>query len=106
MKFFLFPLLLRGNKYKAPFIEYRYSYNIISFMAKIDKQKESIGYLKVIFSILVAIDVSLVAWIFKNSVLLEDKQLIVPSIIVLLITIALIYVNKVILQKIDKLEEM
>jgi len=75
-------------------------------MGKIDKQKEAIGYLKVIFSILVAIDVSLVAWIFKNSDILEGIKLAVPSIIVLLITIALIFANKVILNKIDKLEDM
>ena len=75
-------------------------------MGKIDKQKEAIGYLKVIFSILVAIDVSLVAWIFKNSDMLEGKMLIVPSVIVLLITIALIIANKTILNKIDKLEDM
>ncbi len=75
-------------------------------MGKIDKQKEIIGYLKVIFSILVAIDVSLVAWIFKNSDILEGKILIIPSIIVLLITIALIVANKAILNKIDNLEDM
>ena len=75
-------------------------------MGRIDKQKETIGYLKVIFSILVAIDVSLVAWIFKNSDIIEGKMLIIPSIIVLLITIALIIANKVILDKIDKLEDM
>ena len=61
---------------------------------------------KVIFSILVAIDVSLVAWIFQNADILEGIKLIVPSTIVLLITIALIYANKVILNKIDKLEDM
>ncbi len=44
-------------------------------MGKIDKIKESIGYLKVIFSILVAIDVSLVAWVFKNSNTIEDSQM-------------------------------
>jgi hypothetical protein len=75
-------------------------------MGKMDKQKESIGYLKVIFSILVAIDVSLVAWIFKSSILLDSKQLILPSVIVLFITFSLIYVNKIILKKIDQLEEM
>ena len=75
-------------------------------MGKMDKQKESIGYLKVIFSILVAIDVSLVAWIFKSSILLENKQLIFPSVIVLFITFSLVYVNKIILKKIDQLEEM
>lgn len=76
-------------------------------MGKIDKQKESIGYLKVIFSILVAVDVSLVAWIFKNSSATQDNQLwMFPSILVLFVTIALIYVNKAILNKIDALEEM
>jgi hypothetical protein len=75
-------------------------------MGKIDKQKEFIGYLKVIFSILIAIDVSLVAWIFKNSTSMESLELVVPSIIVLLVTIGLIYANKTILQKIDQLEEM
>ena len=75
-------------------------------MGKIDKIKESIGYLKVIFSILVAIDVSLVAWIFKNSNIIEDAKIIISSIIVVLITIALIFTNKTILDKIDKLEEM
>ena len=75
-------------------------------MGKIDKEKEAIGYLKIIFSILVAIDVSLVAWIFKNSDIIEGIKLIVPSIIVLLITIALIVANKVILKKIDKLEDI
>jgi len=75
-------------------------------MGKIDKQKEAIGYLKIIFSILVAIDLSLVAWIFNNSDTTEGLRLIVPSIIVLLVTIALIVANKVILKKIDKLEDM
>jgi len=75
-------------------------------MGNIDKQKEAIGYLKVIFSILVAIDVSLVAWIFKNADMIEGRMLIIPSIIVLLVTIALVIANKTILNKIDKLEDM
>lgn len=75
-------------------------------MGKIDKQKEYIGYLKVIFSILIAIDVSLVAWIFKNSISMTSLELMVPSIVVLLVTIGLVYANKTILQKIDQLEEM
>ena len=55
-------------------------------MGKIDKQKET--------------------RIFKNSDILEGINLIVLATIVLLITIALIYANKVILNKIDKLEDM
>lgn len=75
-------------------------------MGKIDKLKESIGYLKVIFSILVAIDVSLVAWIFKNSDTIGDTKTIIASIFVVLVTLALIFTNKTILNKIDKLEEL
>ena len=37
---------------------------------------------------------------------MTELEIIVPSIIVLLVTIALIYANKTILQKIDQLEEM
>ncbi|BCD61830.1 hypothetical protein NitYY0826_C0693 [Nitratiruptor sp. YY08-26] len=36
-------------------------------MARIDKIKEFIGYLKVILGILVAIDISIIAWLFKNQ---------------------------------------
>ena len=76
------------------------------FMGKIDKLKESIGYLKVIFSILIAIDVSLIAWIFKNSETAGDVKIIISSIIVVFVTIALILTNKTILNKIDDLEEL
>lgn len=36
-------------------------------MAKLDELKELIGFLKVLFATFVAIDVSLIAWLFKNS---------------------------------------
>ena len=75
-------------------------------MGKIDKLKESIGYLKVIFSILIAIDVSLIAWIFKNSETAGDARIIISSLIVVFVTIALILTNKTILNKIDDLEEL
>ena len=35
-------------------------------MAYIDKVKEEIGWLKVIFAILIATDISLVAWLAQN----------------------------------------
>ena len=35
-------------------------------MSKTDKLKEEIGWLKVIFGILVATDISLVAWLAQN----------------------------------------
>jgi len=35
-------------------------------MAKIDRLKEEIGWLKLLFGVLVAIDVSLVGWLAQN----------------------------------------
>ena len=48
-------------------------------MAKIDKLKENIGYLKLVFSILIAIDVSLIAWMYKNINI--GSRLIIPFIV-------------------------
>ena len=75
-------------------------------MGKIDKAKELIGYMKVIFSILIAIDVSLVAWLFKHGSVLVDYYIYASSILVVLITVAIIWINATILKKIDELEEM
>lgn len=75
-------------------------------MSKIDKAKESIGYLKVIFSIAIAIDVSIIAWLFKNSNNLEDIKSILAFLTVVLITYAIITLNKKILKKIDNLEDL
>jgi len=73
-------------------------------MAKIDKIKENIGYLKLVFSILIAIDVSLIAWIYKNIDI--GLKLIIPFIIVVIVTFAIVIVNKRILYKIDLLEKL
>ena len=35
-------------------------------MAYIDKVKEEIGWLKIIFTILIATDISLIAWLIQN----------------------------------------
>ena len=47
-------------------------------MAKIDRLKEEIGWLKVMFAVLVAIDASLVGWLAQNyakaSGLFEDTD--------------------------------
>ena len=75
-------------------------------MSKIDKTKESIGYLKVVFSIFIAIDVSLVAWLFQHSAQLNNIKLILGTLTTVLITFAIIVLNKKILEKIDTLEDM
>jgi len=75
-------------------------------MGKIDKTKESISYLKVVFGVLIAVTVSLAAWLFQHSNELEEIKLIISLITVVLLTLSIILVNKKILQKIDSLEDM
>jgi len=77
-----------------------------SGMGKIDKQKELIGYLKVVFSILVAVDISLVAWVFKHAGDTTVYYLYASAVIVVVITFAIIWINRYILKKIDELEDM
>jgi len=75
-------------------------------MAKIDKIKETIGYLKVVFGVLIAIDVSIIGWLFKNAQLLSSLKIVISLIAIIVTTLAIIFVNRKILQKIDELEEL
>jgi len=73
-------------------------------MAKIDKVKEFIGYLKVSFGILIAIDISIIGWLFKNEDQLSKVKIMLSIITIIITTIGIIVVNRKILQKIDELE--
>ena len=75
-------------------------------VAKIDKIKELIGYLKVVLGILIAIDVSIVGWLFKNEEHLSNLKIALSSFAVIIVTLGAIIVNKKILKEIDKLEEL
>ena len=75
-------------------------------MSKVDKLKEEIGWLKVVFAVLVAIDISLVGWLAQNydsaSVLLQTLCLVA----VVVMTAGVVWVNRVAYRKIDELEEL
>ena len=73
-------------------------------MAKLDRAKEYIGFLKAIFILLVAIDSSLIAWLFKNSALNAHSFLVIIGISISSITIILLV--KYILKKIVELEDV
>ena len=75
-------------------------------MAKIDKIKELIGYLKVAFGILVAVDISIIGWLFKNEEYLSASKVILSAVAIIITTIGVIVVNRKILKEIDKLEEL
>jgi len=75
-------------------------------MAKIDKVKEFIGWLKVLFALFFGIDISLIAYLFlhfeQNSIF-KDILVVISLLISLVITM---YLNFKILKEIDKLEEL
>ena len=75
-------------------------------MAYIDKAKEEIGWLKVVFAILLAADISLVAWGVQNYGKASPLLLTIGVIAAFLVTLAIIWVNSVAYRKINKLEDL
>jgi len=75
-------------------------------MPKIDKIKEQIGWLKVVFGMLFATDISLIAYLFTKITTLSNVQIIIVLIGLVFVTLAIIYVNKKAISKIDSLEEL
>jgi 4-hydroxybenzoate polyprenyltransferase len=73
-------------------------------MVKLDKLKEEIGWIKIIFGVLIATDISLVAWLVQNYGKASLFLLIICVIMILLITFAIIWINRVVYRKIDELE--
>jgi len=75
-------------------------------MAKIDKIKEFIGFLKAIFVTLIVIDTSLIAWIFKNfqNELTWKLNIVVGLILLLSLIIVILFVK--ILEEIKRLEDL
>ncbi len=75
-------------------------------MAYIDKVKEEIGWLKVVFAILLAADLSLVAWGVQNYGKASPRFLTIGVIAAFLVTLTITWVNKVAYRKINKLEDL
>ena len=75
-------------------------------MPKIDRVKEELGWLKVFFAIFVATDLSLVAWVAQNF---EEQTLFlsISSVIsIFVVTVIIVWINKIAYKKIDSLEEL
>lgn len=75
-------------------------------MSRVDKPKEEIGWLKVLFAILVAIDISLVGWLAQNHDGAPIFLQIVCLIAVVAVTGGAAWVSMTAYRKIDELEEL
>ena len=75
-------------------------------MAKIDKIKEQIGWLKVLFGLLFATDISLVAYLFNKIDTLSVTKIYLVLIGLLLVTLTIRIINKKAMNKINELEDV
>jgi len=75
-------------------------------MAKIDRIKELIGFLKAIFITLIVIDTSLIAWIFKNYTQESNWKLYTVLFLIIILCLSIAKLFLIILQKIKSLEDV
>ena len=75
-------------------------------MSRVDKLKEEIGWLKVIFAILLAVDVSLASWLAQHGDSATLSMRIMCLLAVVVTTGGIAWVWKIAYRKIDELEEL
>ncbi len=75
-------------------------------MSEIDKIKEEIGWLKVVFGLLIVTDISLIGWIARNIVKIHSLVLFAAIIIVALVTLIIMVINRRVYRKLDDLGDL
>lgn len=75
-------------------------------MPKIDEVKEFIGFLKAIFILLIVINTSLIAWIFKNFENESTGRLYIVVLLVFLLSLAIGTLFSKILEEIKRLKDL
>jgi len=75
-------------------------------MSKVDGIREELGWLKVVFAVLVAIDVSLVAWVAQNYNAANGVLVVVAIVAVATVTAVVVWVNRLAYRKIRELENL
>lgn len=75
-------------------------------MSQSEKIKEEIGWLKVLFAIFFAADMSMIAYLFNNIEILSNGKITILMLGLILATLAIIFINKKAMKKIDSLGEL
>lgn len=75
-------------------------------MAKLDSAREELGWLKVVFTILAAVDVSLVAWVSQAYDTAKNALLLVAIVAATLVTAAALWINQHAYRKIRELKDL
>ena len=75
-------------------------------MPKLDKVKEELGWLKVIFAITVATNLSLMAYLAQNYKIQDSLFSILNGSAIILVTFLIIIINRKAYKKIDEIGEL
>ena len=75
-------------------------------MSEVDQIKEFIGYLKVVFALVLATTIGLVSWLVQNYQSAETLLLYADVVLIAVLVIALILINRKILSDIKQLKEL
>jgi hypothetical protein len=74
-------------------------------MSKSDRIREELGWLKLVFGALVAIDVSLIAWLAQNYASVPNVLVVSGFVAVAIVTFAVVWVNRAAIKRFDQLEK-
>ena len=75
-------------------------------MPKLDKLKEELGWLKVVFGIFIATNLSLIAWLVQSYANQSIYLNILNGIAIICVTVAVIFINKTAYKKIDEIGDI
>ena len=74
-------------------------------MARIDRLKEEIGWLKVVFGVLVALDASLLGWLAQNYGSASRVLVLAGTVLAIAVSFAIVQVNRLAYLRIEQLED-
>ena len=75
-------------------------------MSEIDEIKEFIGYLKVVFALVLATTIGLISWLVQNYQSAEKLLLYADVLLIMVLVVTLILINRKILSDIKRLKEL
>lgn len=74
-------------------------------MSKSDRIKEELGWLKIVFAVLVAVDVSLVGWLAQNYQTASQLLVVSALVAVSFVTVVVVWVNRAAIRRFKALED-
>ena len=74
-------------------------------MSRIDRIKEELGWLKIVFGIFVAIDVSLMAWLAQNYDNIARVLIVCGFLGIVFVTMVIAWVNHAAIKRFKELEK-